>query len=172
MMPKKECTDSCCQPSGDQKSFRLNMLETLVPPHLNTVKVDGWEQFEMAVDSGASETVIGEDMVVTAELKESEGSRNGVEYKVANGDSIPNLGEKRFSAYTQENVGRNFKAQVCAVKQGLLSVKKMVAEGHRVVFDPSGSYIEDVVSYERMSLKERSGMYFLSLWTRGSRPSF
>merc|ERR1711923_194567 len=148
------------------------MLEEVRPLSLNAVRQDGWEEFEMAVDSGASETVIGEDMMVTAELRESEGSRNGVEYKVANGDSIPNLGEKKFSAYTQENVGRNFKAQVCAVQQGLLSVKKMVSEGHRVVFDPAGSYIEDVTSLERMVLKERNGMYFLSLWTKGAGSGF
>ena len=109
---------------------------------------------------------------VTAALKESEGSRKGVEYKCANGDSIPNLGEKKFAAWTQENVGRIFKAQVCGVQQGLLSVKRMVAAGHRVIFDPQGSYIEDVDSHEQMALKERNGMYFLSLWTKGYGSGF
>ena len=70
------------------------MLETLQPASLNAIRADGWEKFEMAVDSGASETVVGEEMVVTASMQESEGSRRGVEYKVANGESIPNLGEK------------------------------------------------------------------------------
>ena len=65
------------------------MLETLHPASLNAIKADGWEEFEMAVDSGASETVVGEEMVVTASMHESEGSRRGVEYKVANGESIP-----------------------------------------------------------------------------------
>ena len=83
---KKTCRDACC-PS-------LNMLETLQPASLNAIKSDGWEEVVMAVDSGASETVVGEDMVVTANLKESEGSKRGVEYKVANGESIPNLGER------------------------------------------------------------------------------
>ena len=68
------------------------MLETLQPASLNAIKADGWEEFEMAVDSGASETVVGEEMVVTASMRESEGSRRGVESKVANGESIPNLG--------------------------------------------------------------------------------
>ena len=67
---------------------------------------------------------------------------------------------------------RNFKPQVCEVQQGLLSVKKMVAESHRVVFDPAGSYIEDVVSHERMNLREKNGMYFISLWTQGNRLGF
>ena len=70
------------------------MLETLQPAFLNAIKADGWEEFEMAVHSGVSETVFGEEMVVTASMRESDGSRRGVEYKVANGESIPNLGEK------------------------------------------------------------------------------
>ena len=54
------------------------------------------------------------------------------------------------------------------MQQGLLSVKRMVDAGHRVVFDPTGSYIEDVKTYEKMSLRERSGRFFLSLWIKGS----
>ena len=45
----------------------------------------------------------------------------------------------------------------------------MVGAGRRVVFDLEGSYIEDVATYERMSLKERNGMYFLSFWTKVGR---
>ena len=149
------CSDNCCQ--------QLNMLQTLRPVALSSIGEDGWEEIEMAVDSGASETVVGEDMVMTASIKESEGSRTGVEYKVANGESIPNLGEKKFVAVSRENVTRNIKAQVCSVQQGLLSVKKMLEVGHRVVFDPTGSYIEDVNTHEKMRLKERNGMFFLAL---------
>ena len=162
------CRDECCQDVGGSKEGRLCMLQTVLPPGLLTIQGDGWEEFEMAVGSGASETVIGENMVMSAELKESDGSKKGIEYTVANGHTIPNLGEKRFAAVTEEGVRRNFKPQVCDVTQGLLSVKKMLSEGHRVVFDPHGSYIEDIATYERMALKERNGMYFLSLWTKGS----
>ena len=72
------------------------MLQTMQPASLNAIRSDGWEEVEMTVDSGASETVVGEDMIVTANLKESEGSRRGIEYKVANGESIPQLGRKEI----------------------------------------------------------------------------
>ena len=65
------------------------MLQTMQPASLNTIRSDGWEEVLMAVDSGAIETVIGEDMAVSAVLKESEGSRRGIEYKVANGKAYP-----------------------------------------------------------------------------------
>ena len=144
----------------------------MMPASLNAVRADGWEEVEMAADSGASETVIGEDMVATATLKESEGSRRGVEYKVANGESLPNLGEKRFSAVTGEGINRKIKAQVCSVQQGFLSVKKMVDAGHKVVFASEGSCIEDRSTFERMHLKEKNGMFFLRLWTKNSGESF
>ena len=99
-------------------------------------------------------------------------AEQGVEYKVANGESIPNLGEKKFVAVSRENVTRNIKAQVCSVQQGLLSVKKMLEVVHRVVFDPTGSYIEDVNTHEKMRLKERSGMFFLALWTKNTNRGF
>ena len=142
-----------------------------MPASLNAVRADGWESIEMAVDSGASETVIGEDMVPTATLMESEGSRRGVEYKVANGESLPNLGEKRFEAVTGEHANRKIKAQVCSVQQGLLSVKKMVDTGHKVVFALEGSYIEDRRTLERMHLKE-NGMFSLKLWTKSPKTGF
>ena len=46
------------------------MLQTVQPPGLNAIRDDGWEEVEMAVDSGASETVINEDMILSAELRE------------------------------------------------------------------------------------------------------
>ena len=46
-------------------------------------------------------------MVMSTVLREGPASRRGVEYQVANGEGIPNLGEKRFSAWTEENMSRN-----------------------------------------------------------------
>ena len=58
---------------------------------------------EMTVDSGASETVINEDMILSAELREGAASRRGVEYQVANGEKIPIWG-KRTSVRGQMKV--------------------------------------------------------------------
>ena len=73
---------------------------------------------------------------------------------------------------TGEGINRKIKAQVCSVQQGLLSVKRMVDAGHRVVFASEGSYIEDRSTFERMHLKEKNGMFFLRLWTKNSGESF
>ena len=102
------------------------------------------------------------------ELKEGWASKNGVQYEVANGDRIPNIGEKQFQGTTEEGVTRNITAQVCDVNKALLSVKKIIAAGNRVVFDESGSYIEDKKNGERMWLREDKGMFMLKMWVKSS----
>ena len=69
-------------------------------------------------------------------------------------------------AQTEEGVTRRFVAQVTDVNKGLLSVQKLVKAGHRVVFEQTGSYIEDTNSGEYMEMKEVGGMYMLKIWVQ------
>ena len=92
-------------------------------------------------------------------------------YEVANGVRIPNLGEKRFTGVSTEGAVRSITAQVCDVNKALLSVKKVVAAGNRVVFDQTGSYIEDTQSGEKMWLTEEEGMYYLTMWVDKENPA-
>ena len=145
----------------------LSIIRTVEPENVNSIKAkDGWEEILMAVDSGASGTVVGEDMLETIPTKEGEASKRGVQYEVANGVRIPNLGEKRFRGITAEGLARNLTAQVCEVNKALLSVRKVVQAGNRVAFDLEGSYIEDKKTQQRMWLKEENGMYMLRLWVK------
>ena len=152
----------------DQEDAKeLNMIQTVIPEELKAVRQNGGlELLELAVNSGASETVIGEDLLIGTPLTEGEASRRGVEYEVARGVRIPNLGEKSFPGYTTEGVSRKVKAQVCDVNKALLSVQKVVAAGNKVVFDERGSYIEDKTTHERMWLQHRGGMYMLQMWVK------
>ena len=105
-------------------------------------------------------------MLQSVEMKEGLAAKRGVEYEVANGTRIPNLGEKRFVGVSNEGIGRNMTMQVCEVNKGLLSVSKVVGTDHRVVFDSEGSYMEDMWTKERLWLEERGGMYMLKLWVK------
>ena len=152
---------------------RISGLETVWPEdgELGSIGVDGWEEVDFVVDSGASETVIGPHMVSSAEARESTGSRRGVKYEVANGVRIDNLGEKKFIATSEENISNNITAQICEVNKGLLSVNKLVQKGNRVVFDQmknGGSYIEHTQTGENMHLLEKKGTYLLRIWTQPS----
>ena len=84
---------------------------------------------------------------------------------MANGERIPNLGEKLFSGLTDaEGHQRSIRAQVCDVSKPLLSVSRLVRAGNSVIFSAQGSYIEDGQTGEKIHLEEHQGMYHLRLW--------
>ena len=58
------------------------------------------------------------------------------------------------------------KPQVCEVNKALLSVKRLTAVGNRVVFDPEGSYVEDIKTGDITWLREDNGMYMLTPWVQ------
>ena len=149
-------------------SEMLNMLTTIQPESLNVVSHDGWEEIELTVDSGAGETVVPEGMINSVEMREGPAAKSGVQYECANGERIPNLGEQKFMAYTQEGCQKRMRAQVCDVTKALLSVRRLVEAGNRVVFEENNSYIEDIYRKEKMYLQEKHGMYTLKVWIKGT----
>ena len=76
------------------------------------------------------------------------------------------MGEKKFVAEGEDGQSRGLTAQVCDVNKALLSVRKMVHAGNRVVFDADGSYIEDKETGECIRMQEQGGMYTLKLWVQ------
>ena len=144
---------------------RLCPLVTIEPSGLAPVQeANGWEAIELAVDSGASETVIPETMIKGTELRPSPASQRGVEYEVANGERIPNLGQKSFSGITPDGARRSLTAQVCDVNKPLMSVARLVQSGHSVIFSQSGSRIVDDETGEAIRLHESNGMFMLRMW--------
>ena len=132
------------------------------------VDANGWEEIEMGVDSGATETVVDEQHLRAIPTVEGEARRRGVEYEVATGELIPNLGEKRFIAALENDVLRKLTVQVADINQPLLAVRRMMAVGNRAVFDSDGSYIEDRGAGERIWMTGAGGMYSLKLWEQQS----
>ena len=153
---------------GNKK--QLNVLTTIEPGGMNTIHTSGeWEEIEFAVDSGATETVVNEEMLASIETKENAASKRGVAYEVANGETIPNLGEKKFRGFSSEGQGKDITAQVCDVNKALLSVRKIVAAGNKVIFEHEGAYIEDPAG-RKIWLQEKQGMYMLKLWVKKANP--
>jgi hypothetical protein len=94
-----------------KKTQNLQSLQTIYPSGVNSVvQDDGWEEIELAVDSGATETVVGEEMLGSIKTTEGEAFKRGVEYEVANGVTIPNLGEKCFVAVAEQGQRRKHRS--------------------------------------------------------------
>ena len=150
-----------------KEARKVSSLGSRMPEGLKSMEeAPEWDVLEMAMDSGASESVVNDEMLPRVETLEGEAMKKGVQYEVADGTLIPNLGEKKFIAVSDNGVARQTRAQVCDVNKALLSVHRVVQAGNRVVFASSGSYVEDETAGETMELVEKGGMYMLKLWVK------
>ena len=71
----------------------------------------------MYVDSGATETVMPDGMLMSVGIREGAKARQGITYEVANGVSIANLGEREFVGVTEDGQEKQLVAQVCEVNK-------------------------------------------------------
>ena len=143
-------------------------LQAVLPVGLNAVTAEEpeWEELEVAVDSAATETVIMSSQLINVQTTEGKAFKQGVQYEVADGTLIPNLDEKHFVGVSEGGHAREVAAQICDVNKAVLSVKKVIQAGNKVVFDSEGRYIEDKHKRWRIPLQEQNGMFLLKLWVR------
>jgi hypothetical protein len=143
----------------------VNALKTIEPGGINAVSEDEWVEIDVAVDSGATETVMGEETLNgVIDITEGAACKRGVKYECADGVEIPNLGERKFLGFTEDGSAKGITAQVCAVNKTLMSVSKITGKGNRVMFDDDGSYIENKTTGEKTWLNQTGGMYYLKMW--------
>ena len=78
-----------------KEARKVSSLGIRMPEGLKSMEeAPEWEVLEMAMDSGASESVVNDEMLPRVETLEGEAMKKGVQYEVADGTLIPNLGEK------------------------------------------------------------------------------
>ena len=110
----------------------------------------------LAVDSGAAETARPRTWFPNHKKVESEGSKRGVFHTTADGSTVENEGKKTPLMSMSDGF------QVANVNKALGSVSKMVRNGNRVVFDTSGSYIENKMTNDVLWLRVRDGVFDVS----------
>ena len=94
-------------------------------------------------------------------------SKVGIEYEVANGGVLVNLGEKKADVMLTEKGTRSFvmSFQVVDVHKPLLAVSKLVEAGHRVLFDNDNPHIL-LSTGERLPMKCNAGTYEVEIFIR------
>ena len=97
------------------------------------------------------------------ELVESPGSKANEFYSTADGTTIYNKGEKKLTISTLDGSLRSMTFQCAGVNKALGSVSQIVKNGNTVVFSPTGSYIENLDTKEKLWLRERGGVYVLDV---------
>ena len=138
---------------------------------LNPVGEPQWEKLTLTVDSGASDTVVPPSVCPAAKLLTT-GEKFGIEYEIADGSTVENMGEKHCLMKSQEkgdDAGWEMKFQVVDVSKALLSVHKVCEQGHAVLFTnaPSGSAIlVNGDSKSRIPIRHTGGTYELDVWVK------
>ena len=139
---------------------------------LNPVGTPTWEKLTLTVDSGASDTVVPPSVCPGAQLLTT-GEKFGIEYEIADGSSIENLGEKHCLMKSQESdagdASWEMKFQVVDVSKALLSVHRVCQQGHAVLFTdaPDGSAIlVNGDSKNRIPIRHSGGTYELDVWVK------
>ena len=48
----------------------------------------------------------------------------------------------------------------------LLSVNDMLSKGRRVIFDPQGSYVENITTGDWTPIEQKNGIFLMKLWVK------
>ncbi len=143
----------------EKKKKEVKSLEERWIEGLANVEEEEWQEVLFTVDSGAMDTVVGEEECPQFQRSKSPGSRNGLMYEVANGETVPNKGQKHIRGLTEEEVPISIVAQVCSITKPLLSVKKMCNAGNTVVFDNEGCYIQCKATGRCTAISDQGGTF-------------
>ena len=127
----------------------------------------GWVEIEVTVDSGACDTVMPTGMCGHISIIETLESRQGAEYEVANGESIPNVGERRCFLMTENSTQMKRIAFQCAdVHKPLLSVSTVADLGYTCILGKDGGELRDNLSGDIIPLQRKGNLYTMRAWIR------
>ena len=124
----------------------------------------------MSVDSGATESVVPDEIPSSVPTTPGSASRRGVQYEVANGERIPNRGQVSLEMKSG-NIPIKSTFQVSKISKPLWSVGKLCDAGFKVEFGKSAA----IVTHEKSGKKigefaRHQGLYIGSLQLKN--PSF
>ena len=126
-----------------------------------------WIEIEITIDSGACETVMPMSWCKGISVLSSPQYLQGVEYEVANGETIPNLGERRCLMMTAgSNAMKKITFQVADVHKPLLAISKIADQGFECILGKTGGRLIDQVTGEIIPLVRRDNLYVMKAWVR------
>lgn len=89
------------------------------------------------------------------------------EYEVANGESIPNLGERRCLLMTVgSKAAKKIVFQIADVHKPLLSISRCADMGFMCVLDDGGGFLLDKITGEKIPLQRKDNLYVMKAWVR------
>ena len=145
----------------------VNFLGEKKSNGLSNMRAAGFREVEVTVDSGACDTVIPPEEYEDIPTVESEQSKQGFEYEVANGDTIPNLGEKRCLMMTERSrIPKRIDFQVADVHKPLLAVSRAADMGYETRLGKQGGCLLDTVTGEAIPIRRKGNLYVMRVWIK------
>ena len=146
----------------------LSILQQVKRPGISAIKdPTEWTEIDITVDSGACVTVMPRSLCEGISILQNRLSREGVEYEVANGAHIPNLGERRCQMMTVgSNIAKSIVFQVADVHKPLLSISGCADMGFDCYLGDKGGHLLDKQTGEKIPLERRENLYVMRAWIR------
>ena len=121
----------------------------------------------VTVDSGACVTVMPRSLCEGISNLQNRLSREGVEYEVADGAHIPNLGERRCEMMTLGSRScKRIVFQIADVHKPLLSISGCADMGFDCYLDDKGGHLLDKQSGKNIPLERWDNPYIMRAWMR------
>ena len=132
----------------------------------------GWVEIEVTIDSGACDTVMPTSLCPHISIISTEDSRRGLEYEVANGETIPNVGERHCILMTEDSLQpKKITFQCADIHKPLLSVSRCADLGYQCVLEKDGGQLVDKATGEVIPLHRRGNLYVMRAWVRQDKSS-
>ena len=146
----------------------ISLLQEVKRSGISAVnKPDEWIMLDVTVNSRAYVTVMPAGLCPGVQIVENDMSRNGIEYEVANGESIANLGGKRCQVMTIGSMSpKKIIFQIADVHKPLLSFTACSDMGYDCYLGKEGGNLRDRVTGEIMPLERRGSLCTLRMWVR------
>ena len=147
-------------------SAELNLITPLEDNSvLNLNQKMVWVSVPCAVDSGACANV------TPAGIFSLEKSLIQLDPKFfgADGSPIENLGSLVAMGTCEEGVEMKIDFDIAKVTRPLLSVHKMTSNGHKVIFNEGGGYIQVNGTNHKVNLRQEGRLFMLDLWIKVSQ---
>ena len=125
--------------------------------------IDGYEEVEAAVDSGAGVTIQPGEMCQSWPI---DPAGSGVDYAAAGNQTVKDQGSRTFEAFTDQWQKRKVKSRVGHVRRMLLAACELVDKGNRIVLERKGSYVEHIETKQRTPLVRKNGVFVMKLWVK------
>lgn len=132
----------------------------------NWVKKEaGWIKIESDMDSGCVQSVAPPSICPEIPIEDSAGSKMGQKYMVADGSTVPNLGQKTIQGAVL-SCGKQAAPtyQIADVTNPLTSVGDVADEGNIVIFGAQGGVVLDLVTHSLTPFPRVDRRYKWEFW--------